>query len=479
MNNNPVERKVFVSYSRADTEIVFPLVERLERESGIRFWIDREGIESAAQFEEVIIRAIDQAEVVLFMLSDNSQHSQWTKDEISYAKNTGKRVVPIVLDGGELKGWFLFKFGRINYIDASQNDQLQRLSLDIRKWLPVAPLNKPIHDPGSTYIIDEEIPESTHDHSGVSNSIERNRREVNPTQTQTPAHDTATSSISITSDAATSSQAQRGSKFIPSFFRQHRKGCSITLVVAFVCCALIIVVEPLTFQSPPDESQIDVKNNKVAEPCPNCGGSGTVHSDGEMLVCPACTGTGVITDKTPMGIVDGHIYVDLGLSVRWANCNVGTDAPHKSGNYYAWGETSPKTDYSADNSVTFRMKDEMDIAGDSIYDVARACWGNDWRLPTEVEAQELIDMCTWEWTEVCGNEGCRITGPSGLSIFLPACGAYEEDSLSSVGEDGCYWTSTAVIWGCAFGLSIEKEPFRYQLPSCIRYYGYTIRPVLE
>ena len=137
MNYNAVERKVFVSYSRADTKEVLPLVDRLEEETGVHFWIDREGIESAAQFEEVIISAIDQAQVVLFMLSDNSQHSQWTKDEITYAKNTGKRVVPIVLHGGELQGWFLFKFGRINYIDATQDDQLQRLAADIREWLHI------------------------------------------------------------------------------------------------------------------------------------------------------------------------------------------------------------------------------------------------------------------------------------------------------------------------------------------------------
>ena len=137
MHNSTATPKVFVSYSRADTKEVLPLVDRLEEETGAHFWIDREGIESAAQFEEVIISAIDQAEVVLFMLSDNSQHSQWTKDEITYAKNTGKRVVPVVLHGGGLQGWFLFKFGRINYIDATQDDQVQRLATDLRKWLHI------------------------------------------------------------------------------------------------------------------------------------------------------------------------------------------------------------------------------------------------------------------------------------------------------------------------------------------------------
>lgn len=129
------KRKVFVSYARKDTELVLPLVERLERGTGVRFWIDREGIESAAQFEDVIISAIDDAEVVLCMLSDNAQDSQYTRDEITYALNTEKRVVPILLRGGALQRWFLFKFGRVNYIDATKEDQLQRLVKDLRQWI--------------------------------------------------------------------------------------------------------------------------------------------------------------------------------------------------------------------------------------------------------------------------------------------------------------------------------------------------------
>ena len=137
MLNSTATPKVFVSYSRADTKEVLPLVDRLEKESSVHFWIDREGIESAAQFEDVIIRAIERAEIVLFMLSNNSQNSQWTKDEISYARNISKRVVPIVLNDSDLQGWFLFKFGRVNYIDASREDQLQRLVKDLRQWLHV------------------------------------------------------------------------------------------------------------------------------------------------------------------------------------------------------------------------------------------------------------------------------------------------------------------------------------------------------
>ena len=451
MNNESVIRKVFVSYSRADTKEVLPLVDRLEEETGVHFWIDREGIESAAQFEEVIISAIDQAQVVLFMLSDNSQHSQWTKDEITYAKNTGKRVVPIVLHGGELQGWFLFKFGRINYIDATQDDQLQRLAADIREWL---------------HVRKEQAPHA---------------ERVNFTETirisDTPAGSTQ-------DEMKTASNVRRNGNNFSLFLKKHRKGCVLSLTITLACCAVIIFILPTTLLhkvgNKRDQRTSSIPSQNATLTCPNCNGKGNVSvEDGTLVVCVACNGRGIITDKTSIGIAGGRIYVDLGLSVRWAMCNIGAFSQEQCGDYYAWGEISPKASYSTDNSITFRMEGTMDIGGDSIYDAAQANWGGSWRLPTETEAQELIDDCTWEWIDLKGQAGCRVTGPSGLSIFLPACGLKEEESLSSVGEFGGYWTSSAVIKCVAFAITIDRSPFRVQLPSASRYVGYTVRPVCE
>ena len=41
-----------------------------------------------------------------------------------------------------------------------------------------------------------------------------------------------------------------------------------------------------------------------------------------------------------------HEFVDLGLSVKWATCNVGADRPEDAGDLYSWGETETKTNYS-------------------------------------------------------------------------------------------------------------------------------------
>ena len=96
-------------------------------------------------------------------------------------------------------------------------------------------------------------------------------------------------------------------------------------------------------------------------------------------------------------IKDGHEYVDLGLpsGLKWATCNVGASKPEDFGNYYAWGETSPKDEYTEDNCSTYE-KQINDISGNAQYDAARANWGGKWRLPTKSEMQELRYKCTWE-----------------------------------------------------------------------------------
>ena len=140
------------------------------------------------------------------------------------------------------------------------------------------------------------------------------------------------------------------------------------------------------------------------------------------------------------GTINGHRYVDLGLSVKWATCNVGASSPSDYGDYFAWGETSPKYSYTRENSVTYK-KNIGDIAGNARYDAARANWGSSWRLPTDSECQELVDKCTWTWTTQGGHEGYKVTGRNGNSIFLPAAGWRNGSSLDNAGEYGRYWSS--------------------------------------
>ena len=175
-----------------------------------------------------------------------------------------------------------------------------------------------------------------------------------------------------------------------------------------------------------------------------------------------------------------HEYVDLGLSVKWATCNVGAISPEDYGQYFAWGETSPKDEYTEDNCSTYN-KEMSDIAGNAQYDAATAIWGGDWRMPTNAELQELFENCTWTWTTQNGVNGYNVEGPNGKSIFLPAAGYLDGSSTNDTAESfGYYWSSTPheiLSYYRANMLSFYR--FGHGVSYNDRYYGYSVRPVID
>ena len=126
---------VFISYSRKDLAFVRSFAKRIEDEVHTVPWVDLKGIETGVQFEDVIVEAINNCELVLFLFSKNSLGSPWTKKEVMYAKNVGKKIYPIVIDGSQLSGWFLFEYGDVNYIDYSKDEQVDKLFGDMRDYL--------------------------------------------------------------------------------------------------------------------------------------------------------------------------------------------------------------------------------------------------------------------------------------------------------------------------------------------------------
>lgn len=157
---------------------------------------------------------------------------------------------------------------------------------------------------------------------------------------------------------------------------------------------------------------------------------------------------------------DADKYVDLGLSVKWAKCNLGATQPLAYGNYYAWGETAPKSKYEnenykwADKANPNKMTkycpnnlycDPSCIDGKSVLDpeddAATANLGSPWRMPTAEEIDELIKKCTWKKFIVNGKMAFEVTGPNGKSIVLPA-GGFGIDIFHEVGEQGHYWSKT-------------------------------------
>jgi hypothetical protein len=192
---------------------------------------------------------------------------------------------------------------------------------------------------------------------------------------------------------------------------------------------------------------------------------------------------------------NGHDYVDLGLSVKWATCNVGATKPEDFGDYFAWGETEPKRTYkwrtykwcinrakrqtkyctkrsygTVDNKTTLELSD----------DAARANWGGSWRMPTDAELTELREQCTWTWTSQNGVYGHKVTSKkNGNSIFLPAAGYRNDSSLDYAGSSGYFWSNSlgtdGPYYACGLGFFLG-DVYR---GNYSRHYGRSVRPVCQ
>lgn len=179
-----------------------------------------------------------------------------------------------------------------------------------------------------------------------------------------------------------------------------------------------------------------------------------------------------------------HEYVDLGLSVKWATCNVGADNPEDYGDYYAWGETATKSSYSwstyldspnRDGNSFTKYKSDGKAKLDLENDVAYVKWGGSWRMPTDGEWTELRTKCTWTWDST--KKGYKITSSNGNSIILPAAGYRNSGELSSSGLYGEYWSSTLNTSYPDNAWYMSFESGRITRSNGSRRYGRSVRPV--
>jgi len=201
---------------------------------------------------------------------------------------------------------------------------------------------------------------------------------------------------------------------------------------------------------------------------------------------------------TITGSINGHDYVDLGLSVRWATCNVGALFPYDYGGYYAWGEITTKSNYSwktlkycKDSRGSFFSKynsDRMDRL-DLSDDVAHTSFGGTWRMPTNKDFEELVANCKIIWTSINGINGCKVTSTiNGNSIFLPAAGLWDGPGKSDEGIFCYYWSSSLEAnsnYSQARGYDCAKcflysSKYKSDI-NCFnpRKVGYPVRPVTQ
>ena len=196
--------------------------------------------------------------------------------------------------------------------------------------------------------------------------------------------------------------------------------------------------------------------------------------------------------------------IDLGLSVKWASFNVGATSPEGFGNYYSWGIAATVASNSADNYLYAKLApdgtpmlwkycNDTDFGANGFSDkrttieatddAATANLGAKWRTPNLDEWKELADTanCIWEWTQVNGVSGCKVTskkaGFTDKSIFIPAAGFRNNKKVEGDGGTGSYWTASlyeplpTMAWNVRF---TGDEP---EIDSGDRYFGNAIRPV--
>jgi len=191
------------------------------------------------------------------------------------------------------------------------------------------------------------------------------------------------------------------------------------------------------------------------------------------------------------GQVDDYGYIDLRLpsGLKWATLNIGATNIEDYGNYYAWGEFNTKSDFSDENSTTYG-KDLSELMSKGVidsnyniteeYDAATQNWGKNWRMPTSTEYDELLEYCTWEWVNLNGVCGYKVSSKVNENwIFLPAAGYREGTSGDHVGSDGYYWSSIKDGYGSRYAYYLFFSSGGMSTGSYSRSHGRSVRPVVK
>lgn len=197
-------------------------------------------------------------------------------------------------------------------------------------------------------------------------------------------------------------------------------------------------------------------------------------------------------------VIVNNDYVDLGLSVKWANWNVGASKPEEYGDYFAWGETSPKSNYSwssyrwckADANKLTKYCNNRDYGYNGYTDklttllpeddAARVNWGGKWRIPTDEEWTELRKNCTWTWTTLNGVKGRKVTsnmpGYTDKWIFFPFAGYRSGSNLYGV-NSGYYCSSYFATNNPSMASGMFIDAGNAYILGSSRKEGVSVRPV--
>ena len=164
-------------------------------------------------------------------------------------------------------------------------------------------------------------------------------------------------------------------------------------------------------------------------------------------------------------------YVDMGLTVKWASCNLGATVPEELGGLYGWGDVTGLnlSTVMEDYGIT------ENIVGTE-YDI---CSTVDGRMPTFAEVNELVSKCNPQWVEMNGVYGCKFTARNGNIIFLPAAGYREGTAISDTGLKGLYWTGSISPAASDYAYTMAFDNSGTAWGTSLRYQGLSIRAVKD
>lgn len=440
---------IFISYSRKDAKIVNIFFDALSA-AGYSVWMDVDGIESGDEFKRKIVSAIKDSKLFLFFSSVASNASEWTVKEVNVAVALRKPIIPIKLDNTVYDDSLLLDLSGLDFIECGGNE---------------------------TFSTIQKLMRSLQNKIGSSNSVELKDkvsvRDVEHTQENYY-------SIPVNTTHAGKSEFPKLS------FNKKWLVIAAVAVIAFVAVifgvnwygdyraaeaerrqAEIALAEQQAEQQRLEAARL-AQEEAARQAKEEADRKRKEEAERKRKEAAQTSGT-----------INGHDYVDLGLSVKWATCNVGASSPGDYGDYYAWGETSTKSSYDEDNSATY-CKQMSSIAGNATYDVARKKWGSPWRLPTKAEFDELIDNCTWTWTTQNGHNGYKVTSKrNGNSIFFPATGRRNGTSSFNQGTGGNFWSASPDEGDSIYACSLSFNEGHRNTYWSGRGDGYSVRPVSQ
>lgn len=492
---------VFISYARRDyrdaNNNVIPgnavsKVKEALTQAGFSFWFDEEGIYSGQNFVQKIVNNIEASQIFVFLSTENANKSPWTCKEIASAYALHKYIIPVRIDSSEYNKKVLFYLADIDYVDYITNPQkgleqlvesikvyvaevqaeekfkeqekLKRKALETKR-LQEAQENLIANIEASCKMLENEASKIELERSNLllktEKVIDENRREALQKKIIGGSH---VHQITEKERQSYISRIEALSRRIEELKQQVRFERNIKTVKLkykwgvktwglFVGLLLMVIAFSLRDKQPADTNDDkELVNNTQA--------------------------------STPQ-------FVDLGLKVKWATCNLGAESPEESGDYYAWGEAKSRTNAhtfetapyylegnsSSDvNNSKYNASDKK-VVLDKTDDIAFVTLGGSWRMPTQEDFRELIDACIWTWSFSNGIKGYKITGPNGNSIFLPAVGDRYEDEIEGNTKRGIYLTSSLYDPGESHAWGVRIDGKEHFLGSAPRFIGYSIRPV--